>query len=81
MAKLDVEGLYRLGRSHPHGPPHDPYPKLKTQSYEKPDPKQQAVQNREDRPASHDDVGKNWLRGYGKRPGFDAGPSGRIFNK
>ena len=46
-------------------------------------PDEHAVQDHGSGPAPgyDNDVGHAWTRGYGMRPGFDAGPSGRRFEK
>jgi hypothetical protein len=88
-----INRLYSMGRTYPRG---DGPPAARAKDgtfkshslpdrYEKPDPKQSMVQNPEDRPVSHDDVARNWLRGYGKtsqqHPHFDSGPSGSRYRK
>lgn len=82
--------LYSYGRTFPRG---DGPPAARAKdgkfastelpsSFPKADPRQSMVQNPEDRPAGHDDVARNWLRGYGKpHPHFDSGPSGNRYEK
>jgi hypothetical protein len=69
MPKFDFDSfsdLYKIGRTYPNGKPHDGHPKVKAQTIPTPDPKQQAVQDRESRAESLNDVPvKSWLRGYG----------------
>ncbi len=46
-------------------------------------PAYQKPQAPEDRqaPDYNNDVGREWTRGYGQRPGFDSGPSGHRYRK
>jgi len=86
MPKFDlnrVNDLYHFGRAYPHARPHDAdYPKVKVSDYGEPDPRQYEVQDPEDRPASHDDVGRQWTNGFGPpHPHFDSGPSGNRYRK
>lgn len=87
MAKTDldsVDGIYRFGRSYPHGrPPHDLPVKVKARDYGEADASQQKVQDPEAMhgPGYDNDAG-GWVRGMGKQsphPAFDAGPSGSRY--
>jgi hypothetical protein len=74
-----LNSLYSYGRSDGRGRPKSAHGAYKahdiTPACEPPDPRQQEVQNPEDRPASHGDVARNWLRGYGKpHPHFSHSP-------
>jgi hypothetical protein len=82
-----VKNIYQHGRTYGGQKPHDPdYPKLKNNSgLGAIDPKQQQVQDPQDRCASTGDVRKGWLRGMGStnqmNPNFDPGGSGRRYDR
>ena len=82
-AKL-VEAVYRVGRRDSRRIPFEgeTLATIRT-DYPKPDAKQQAVQGPEDQhgPGYDGEVAKDWRRGYGKHPHFDAGPSGKRHQK